>query len=88
MLRKFHPGQLCGDPEWETPHLYALRIVPGGAEERRCEYCGARDPADRPAASNLVPAIGTAAAIAVLCAVAPRIAVLLERIAVAIESLR
>ena len=89
MLPKYRPGELCGDPDYETPHLFALGTVPGGAEERRCAYCGIRDPRyDARPPAGIMPAIGGAAAVLMVCAMLPRIAALLERIAIAVESTR
>lgn len=91
MLRKYRPGELCGDPDYSTPHLFAFQRVAGGAVERRCAYCGIRDPRDtrvsRPQIAPIMPAIG-GAAVLMVCAVLPRIAALLERIAIALESPR
>lgn len=89
MLPKHRPEDLCGDPEWQVPHLFAYRTLPGGGKERRCEYCGIvdlRETPALPALPNLVPAFGAAAAFAVLCTIMPRIAALLERIAIALET--
>ncbi len=76
----------CGPPEWNTPHLFRWTFVPGGARESRCAYCGKRNPDElRASVGSALPALGNVAAIALVCAMLPRVVAMLERIAIALE---